>query len=76
MLVEERIARIGLYNPGSHLGIPYSHVSAKELFLYKKLAALFSNETFVTVLGFIPASSDTPITFKYTEILSMHANSE
>ncbi len=29
MLVKERIARIGLYNPGSHLGIPYSHVSAK-----------------------------------------------
>ncbi len=29
VLVEERIARIGLYNPGSHLGLPYSHVSAK-----------------------------------------------
>ena len=29
MLVEERIARIGLCNPGSHLGILYSHVSAK-----------------------------------------------
>jgi hypothetical protein len=36
MLVEERIARIGLFNPGSHLGIPYSHVSAKYFFLYKE----------------------------------------
>jgi hypothetical protein len=32
MLVEERIARIGLCNPGSHLGILYSHVSAKYFF--------------------------------------------
>jgi hypothetical protein len=33
MLVEERIARIGLCNPVSHLGIPYSHVSANRFFL-------------------------------------------
>ena len=27
---KERIARIGPIGPGSHLGIPFSHVSAKE----------------------------------------------
>ncbi len=27
---KERIARIGSVDPGSHLGIPFSHVSAKE----------------------------------------------
>jgi hypothetical protein len=26
---KERIARIGSIDPGSHLGIPFSHVSAK-----------------------------------------------
>ncbi len=29
MQEEERIARIGSNDPESHLGIPYSHVSAK-----------------------------------------------
>ncbi len=27
---KERIARIGSIDPGSHLGIPFSHVSAKK----------------------------------------------
>jgi hypothetical protein len=31
VLVKERIARIGLYNPESYLGIPYGHVSARIL---------------------------------------------
>jgi hypothetical protein len=31
MLEEERIARIGSNDPESHLGIPYSHVSANIL---------------------------------------------
>jgi hypothetical protein len=30
---KERIARIGSIDPGSHLGIPFSHVSAKEFSL-------------------------------------------
>jgi hypothetical protein len=29
---KERIARIGSIDPGSHLGIPFSHVSAKKNF--------------------------------------------
>ncbi len=28
MQEKERIARIGSFDPGSHLGIPFSHVSA------------------------------------------------
>jgi hypothetical protein len=39
MQVEERIARIGSNDPESHLGIPYSHVSARiTKFNYQYLA--------------------------------------
>jgi hypothetical protein len=35
MQVEERIARIGSNDPESHLGIPYSHVSARITIKYR-----------------------------------------
>jgi hypothetical protein len=35
MQVEERIARIGSDDPGSHLGIPISHISARITIKYR-----------------------------------------
>jgi hypothetical protein len=35
MQVEERIARIESNDPGSHLGIPFSHVSARITIKYR-----------------------------------------
>jgi hypothetical protein len=41
MQVEERIARIGSDDPGSHLGIPFSHVSARITIKYNINIGIF-----------------------------------
>jgi len=47
MQVEERIARIGSDDPGSHLGIPISHISARITIKYSINISISSTDKFV-----------------------------